>query len=72
MNQYDDIVAICKENGSISPMEAYPAGITKLATRISEMTRYKGYEFDRQMQTTTNRHGKSVQYMRYWLRVEPK
>ena len=37
--QYDKVYQYVKRNGSITPMEAFQhLGITKLATRISEMT----------------------------------
>ena len=37
--QYDKVYRYVKRNGSITPMEAFQhLGITKLATRISEMT----------------------------------
>lgn len=51
--------------GSISPMEAFnDLGITKLATRISEM-RSIGIEFGQDYEGRTNRFGKKVRYMRY-------
>ena len=51
--------------GSITPMEAFnELGITKLATRISEM-RVLGIQFDQDYEGRTNRFGKKVRYMRY-------
>lgn len=41
--QYDKIYLYVKEHGSISPQDAFKLGITKLATRISEMTRSGAY-----------------------------
>lgn len=41
--QYDKIYLYVREHGSISPQEAFKLGITKLATRISEMTRSGEY-----------------------------
>lgn len=41
--QYDKIYLYVREHGSISPQEAFKLGITKLATRISEMTRSGAY-----------------------------
>lgn len=43
LTQYDRIYAYVKLHGSITPMQAYELGITKLATRISEMTRSGEY-----------------------------
>jgi hypothetical protein len=48
-------------------MEAFSElGVTKLATRISEMTR-EGIEVDRQMIKGKNRYNESVKYMEYRL-----
>ena len=41
--QAEIIYAFVKRYGSITPMQAYELGITKLATRISEMTRSGAY-----------------------------
>ena len=65
MTQYDLILQYMDDFGSITPMEAFSdLGITKLATRISELSR-RGYEFDKKMVTSKNRYGKAVSYMRY-------
>ena len=46
-------------------MEAFrDLGITKLATRISEMTR-NGYRVEKRIETSENRYGERVHYMRY-------
>lgn len=68
MNQSERIIKYIEEFGSISPMEAFnDLGITKLATRISEMSR-KGIEFERKFVKAKNRYGEPVYYMRYSLR----
>ena len=60
-----DILWYIYAYGSISPMEAFnELGITKLATRISEM-RVLGIQFDQDYEGRTNRFGKKVRYMRY-------
>ena len=65
MTQYDAILQYMDDFGSISPMEAFSdLGVTKLATRISELSR-KGYSFDKKPVTSKNRYGNSVTYMRY-------
>lgn len=67
MNQKERIINYMKTNGSITPMEAFSElGVTKLATRISEMTR-EGIEVDRQMIKGKNRYNESVKYMEYRL-----
>ena len=64
-DQQTDILCYIYEFGSISPMEAYSdLGITKLATRISEM-RMLGIKFEQNFEGRENRFGKKVRYMRY-------
>ena len=68
MTQSERIIAYIKEYGSITPYEAFAdLGITKLATRISEMTA-QGMEFDKVVETSNNRYVQNVHYMRYSLR----
>ena len=70
MNQHERIMWYIKEFGSISPMEAYgDLGITKLATRISEM-KDAGIEFDQRIEKKKNRYGDKIHYMRYWFKGE--
>ena len=65
MSQYELILKYLDDFGSITPMDAFrDLGITKLATRISELTRM-GYEFDRKMETAKNRYGNECRFMRY-------
>ena len=66
MNQQEKILQYIADFGSISPMEAFAdLGITKLATRISEMRR-DGIDFSQKMEFSKNRYGEQVHYMRYW------
>lgn len=65
MTQRDAILQYIKDFGSITPMQAFSdLGITKLATRISEM-RKDGMEFKIETVKNRNRYGKTVQYARY-------
>lgn len=65
MNQHERIRKYLDDFGSISPMEAFrDLGITKLATRISEMTR-NGESFSKRMESSKNRYGETVHFMRY-------
>lgn len=65
MTQREAILDYINEFGSITPMEAFSdLGITKLATRISEM-RKDGMEFKIEMVETKNRYGKTVRFARY-------
>ena len=66
MTQHEKILDYMNRFGSISPMEAFTdLGITKLATRISEM-RKDGIDFNQRMEKRKNRFGEEVYYMRYW------
>lgn len=65
MTQAERIEAYINKYGSISPMEAFAdLGITKLATRVSEMKK-DGYVFEQEYIEGKNRFGENVYYMRY-------
>ena len=65
MTQRDAIIEYIETFGSITPLEAFAdLGITKLATRISEMRR-SGMRFNIEIIQTQNRYGKSVRYAKY-------
>lgn len=67
MTQREDILKYINDYGSITPMEAFAElGITKLATRVSEM-RKDGIEFKIETVKRKNRYGKTVHYARYSL-----
>ena len=63
--QYTQIIAYLNEHGSITPSEAWENyGISKLATRISEMKK-KGMRFNKVMEKGRNRSGVISRYARY-------
>lgn len=65
MTQREAIIDYITEFGSITPMQAFAdLGITKLATRISEM-RKDGWTFNIEMVSVKNRYGKSVSFAKY-------
>ena len=67
MSQHQMILDFVKQNGSITPMDAFfHLSITKLSTRIGEMER-KGIHFEHKPESSFNRFGKKVDYMRYRL-----
>lgn len=67
MTQRELILKYLHDFGSITPMEAFgDLGITKLATRISEMRR-DGMKFDMKMINSTNRYGKPCRFAMYSL-----
>lgn len=70
MTQQERIIQYMTDFGSISPMEAFTdLGITKLATRISEMRR-EGYRINKEPCKGKNRYGEATRFMRYSLEVE--
>ena len=67
MTQHDLILNYLKKFRTITPYEAFKdLGITKLATRISEM-RQEGYQFADVWVEDVNRFGENVRYKRYSL-----
>ena len=68
MTQCEQIIDYLNQFGSITPMQAFAdLGITKLATRVSEM-RKDGREFKIETVKSTNRFGKTVRYAKYSLK----
>ena len=64
--QYDQIYRYVKQHGSITPMQAFgQLGITKLATRISEMTSDGSYTVKKTPVVITRKDGTRVRYMEY-------
>lgn len=69
--QYFLIIQFIKSHGYITPMDAFSfLGITKLATRISEMSK-KGYIFGKELIKYTDIWGNTREYMKYTLIKEP-
>lgn len=69
--QYELILKYLQRNKSITPAEAFSClGITKLATRISEM-KQKGYVFYDEWVQDINRYGVPTRYKRYYLIKTP-
>lgn len=63
--QHKQILDYIAAFGSITPMDAFSdLGITKLATRISEM-RQIGVRFEQDYDKCINRLGKPAKFMRY-------
>ena len=66
MTQHELILSHLDKFGSISPVEAFESyGITKLATRISEMKK-QGLSFTTVLVEEKNRYGEPVRFARYW------
>lgn len=70
MTQGERIVKYMQDFGSITPMEAFTdLGITKLATRVSELRR-EGVRINKEPVNRQNRYGEHVRYMQYSLEKE--
>lgn len=65
MTQHQLILAHIDTYGSITPFEAFAEyGITKLATRVSELRR-QGHQIVKVFEEGRNRFGQKVHYVRY-------
>ena len=65
MTQQKLILAHLDTYGSITPMEAFMEyGITKLATRVSELRR-QGHQIIKVYEEGKNRFGQPIRFMRY-------
>jgi hypothetical protein len=65
MTQREAIIDYITEFGSITPMEAFAdLGITKLATRVSEMKK-DGIVLKHEVVKGKNRYGRPMHYMKY-------
>lgn len=65
MTQHERILDFIDRHGSITPMDAFlDLGITKLATRVSELIR-GGVRIEKTQKSGKNRFGETVRYMEY-------
>ena len=69
MTQCQQILQMIDENGSVTTMEAFAEGITRLASRVHDL-RKMGYDIISEPVTGRNRHGKPIHYARYKRRCE--
>ena len=68
--QCEMIIKYINEFGSITSQEAFvDLGCTRLASRICDLKK-RGYEFEKTYETSKNRFGENVKYIRYRLRGE--
>ena len=66
MTQSERIIRYMQDFGSITPMDAFRMGITKLATRVSEMRR-DGIQIEDDWVKDKNQFGEPVRFKKYWL-----
>lgn len=65
MTQHKAIMEYIEMHGSITPMQAFSdLGITKLATRVSELIQ-SGHRIKKVPMLAKNRYGETVRFMRY-------
>lgn len=64
MTQVQAIMDYCKTHGSITTMDAFDIGITRLASRIHEI-RQMGISVEKEMVKGTNRYDEPIHYARY-------
>ena len=67
LNQNERILRHLSDHGSITTLDAFNEyGITRLASRICDL-RQAGHPIQGQFESSTNRYGEKVSYVRYSL-----
>ena len=67
-NQTRRVMAYINTFGSITSRDAFlDLGVARLASRICDLTK-QGYEFNRVRESSKNRYGETVNYVRYSLK----
>lgn len=64
MTQCQRIMQAIEDHGSITSMEAFEMGITRLASRIHDLRR-AGVNINSEMVSGKNRYGETIHYSRY-------
>lgn len=64
------ILDYLRKHGSITSMEAFNMGATRLSAIIFTLRR-KGFDIETVYMDGTNRYGRATRYGRYFLRGEP-
>lgn len=67
MKQAQLIVDYMRKNGSITTMQAFEMGITRLASRIHDL-RCMGLDIESESVKSKNRYGEPVRFARYRFR----
>lgn len=66
MSQATDIIEFIRDNGSITTMQAFGLGITRLASRVHDLRRF-GINVEREMIEVLNRKGETCRVARYTI-----
>ena len=69
MTQNEMVLKYLEENGSITTYECYSQlYVTRLSTRIFDLKKKYGLEFEEQWVTKKNRYGKTCSFKKYILK----
>lgn len=66
MSQATDVIEFIRDNGSITTMDAFGLGITRLASRVHELRRF-GVPVEKEMITVKNRKGEPCRVAKYTI-----
>lgn len=66
MSQATDVIEYIRENGSITTMQAFGLGITRLASRVHELRSF-GIPVAKEMVSVQNRKGETCRVARYTI-----
>lgn len=69
MSQALEIFFFIKEHGTITTMQAFELGITRLASRVHDLKK-AGVPIEKRMITVPNRHGKLCRVAEYYLETD--
>lgn len=64
--QEKDVIDFIRQNGSITTLQAFGIGVTRLASRVFDL-KTKGIPIRREMVEVENRKGEKCRVARYWL-----
>ena len=66
MSQATDVIEFIRDNGSITTMQAFGLGITRLASRVHDLRRF-GINVEKEMVSVQNRKGEMCRVARYTI-----
>lgn len=66
MSQAKEVIDFIRQNGSITTMQAFGLGITRLASRVHDIRAY-GINVEKEMVTVKNRRGEDCRVARYTI-----
>lgn len=66
MSQTTDVIEFIRDHGSITTMDAFGLGITRLASRVHDLKRF-GIPVEKEMIVVKNRKGKTCRVARYTI-----